>query len=61
MDNFVDKFAEGALYTETCLCHAGGCPYEETKNVKVFEIAAIQAKITYNEYGWHDPQGGSLY
>ena len=57
MDNFVDKFAEGALYTETCLCHAGGCPYEETKNVKVFEIAAIQAKITYNEYGWHDPQG----
>ena len=22
-----------------------------------FEIAAVQAKITYNRYGWHDPQG----
>lgn len=26
-------------------------------NVKVFEIAAVQAKVTYNRYGWHDPQG----
>lgn len=27
------------------------------ENVKVFEIALVQAKITYNRYGWHDPQG----
>lgn len=27
----------------------------ETK-VKVFEIALVQAKVTYNSYGWHDPQ-----
>lgn len=25
--------------------------------VKVFEIAMVQAKITYNSYGWHDPEG----
>lgn len=25
--------------------------------VKVFEIALVQAKLTYNEYGWHDPEG----
>ncbi|MGN0399695.1 MAG: multicopper oxidase domain-containing protein [Blautia sp.] len=25
--------------------------------VKVFEIALVQAKIIYNKYGWHDPEG----
>ncbi|MGN0465546.1 MAG: multicopper oxidase domain-containing protein [Lachnospiraceae bacterium] len=25
--------------------------------VKVFEIALVQAKLTYNRYGWHDPEG----
>ena len=25
--------------------------------VRVFEIALVQAKITYNKYGWHDPEG----
>lgn len=25
--------------------------------MKVFEIAAVQAKIVYNRFGWHDPQG----
>lgn len=62
-DNFVDNFVPGALYSETCPCHTcrspGFCtPYtpDET-NVKIFEIAAVQAKITYNRYGWHDPQG----
>lgn len=25
--------------------------------VKVFEIALVQAKLTYNSYGWHDPEG----
>lgn len=27
------------------------------ENVKVFEIALVQAKVTYNQYGWHDPEG----
>lgn len=27
------------------------------ENVKVFEIALVQAKIIYNQYGWHDPEG----
>lgn len=39
----------GALYTDTCPCHAD-------ENVKAFEIAMVQAKVTYNRYGWHDPQ-----
>lgn len=48
--NFVNDFASGALYTETCPC-------DTAENIKVFEIAAVQAKIVYNKYGWHDPQG----
>lgn len=48
--NFVNDAVPGALYTDTCPCHAD-------ENVKVFEIAMVQAKITYNRYGWHDPQG----
>lgn len=43
----------GALYTDTCPCHTA----EECENVKVFEIALVQAKLTYNRYGWHDPEG----
>lgn len=27
------------------------------EKVKVFEIALVQAKLTYNKYGWHDPEG----
>lgn len=50
--NFVENFAPGALYTDTCPCHTDRC-----KNVKVFEIAMVQADVTYNSYGWHDPQG----
>lgn len=50
MANFVENAAPGALYTDTCPCHTD-------KKVKVFEIAMVQAKITYNRYGWHDPQG----
>ena len=38
------------MYSETCPCK---CP----KDVKVFELAVVQAKIVYNRYGWHDPQG----
>lgn len=48
--NFVPDFAPGALYSAVCPCHAA-------KEIKVFEIAAVQAKIVYNRYGWHDPQG----
>lgn len=48
--NFVEQAVPAALYTDTCSCHTDG-------NVKVFEIAMVQAKLTYNRYGWHDPQG----
>lgn len=49
-ENFVDNFAPGALYTDTCPCGTNG-------DIKVFEIAAVQANLVYNRYGWHDPQG----
>ncbi|MGN1224625.1 MAG: multicopper oxidase domain-containing protein [Ruminococcus sp.] len=48
--NFVPDFAPGALYSQTCPCR---CP----KEIKVFELAVVQANIIYNRYGWHDPQG----
>lgn len=48
--NFVEDFEPGALYTNTCPC-ATDC------SAIVFEIALVQAKVTYNSYGWHDPQG----
>lgn len=53
--NFVGGFEPGALYCDTCPCHTDDCNGEE--KVKVFEIALIQAKVIYNRYGWHDPQG----
>ena len=52
--NFVENAAPGALYTDTCPCHTTG---KCDENVKVFEIALVQAKLTYNQYGWHDPEG----
>jgi len=52
--NFVENPARGALYAETCPCHTDGCLDED---VKLFEVALIQAKVTYNSYGWNDPQG----
>ncbi|MGN0650068.1 MAG: multicopper oxidase domain-containing protein [Oscillospiraceae bacterium] len=48
--NFVDNYAPGALYTDTCPCCTD-------TDIKVFEIAAVQAKLVYNKYGWHDPEG----
>ena len=30
---------------------------KQCENVRVFEIALVQAKLTYNRYGWHDPEG----
>ena len=30
---------------------------KKCENVKAFEIALVQAKLTYNRYGWHDPEG----
>lgn len=47
--NFVENAVPGALYSDTCPCHTD-------ENVKVFEIAMVQAKVTYNRYGWHNPQ-----
>ncbi len=47
--NFVENAVPGALYTDTCPCCTD-------KKVKVFEVAMVQAKLTYNRYGWHDPQ-----
>lgn len=73
--NFVENFAPGALYTDTCKCVTKNCHREENspqelsgenaeeyaccctdENINVFEIAAVQAKIWYNKYGWNDPQ-----
>lgn len=48
--NFVRCHQPGALYTDTCPC-------ETDCNLKVFELALVQAKVTYNSYGWNDPQG----
>lgn len=48
--NFVRDFGPGALYSKTCPC-------DSSERIKVFEIAAVQAKISYNSHGWHDPQG----
>ena len=48
--NFVDGYARGALYSKSCPC-------DTDENIKVFELAVVQAKIVYNSYGWHDPQG----
>lgn len=48
--NFASNFVPGALYTDTCPCGTD-------ENIKVFEIAAVQAKLIYNRFGWHDPQG----
>lgn len=63
--NFVENAVPGALYTDTCPCHTKGegdccekCGFTDNcDKVKVFEIALVQAKIVYNEYGWHDPEG----
>lgn len=48
--NFVRGFKRGALYSDTCPCYTD-C------HLKVFEIALVQAKVVYNKFGWHDPQG----
>lgn len=63
--NFVEEAVPGALYTDTCPCHTKGeedccekcCSPDKCDKVKVFEIALVQAKIVYNKYGWHDPEG----
>ncbi len=55
--NFVERAVPGALYTDTCPCHTAGECDDPCENVKVFEIALVQAKLTYNRYGWHEPEG----
>lgn len=52
--NFVENFEPGALYSDTCPCHTDENPCH---NVRLFELALVQVKVTYNKYGWHDPQG----
>ena len=48
--NFIPNYARGALYTETCPC-------DTEEDIKVYELAMVQANVVYNSYGWHDPQG----
>ncbi len=46
--NFVPCYAPGELYSKACPCG---------DEVKLFEVAVVQAKLVYNNYNWHDPQG----
>lgn len=38
-------------------CQDQDCTEHCTEHIKVFEIALVQAKLIYNRYGWHDPEG----
>ncbi|MBQ8803638.1 MAG: multicopper oxidase domain-containing protein [Tyzzerella sp.] len=55
--NFVENFEPGALYSDTCPCHTDKPYCCQKDNVRLFELALVQAKVTYNSFGWHDPQG----
>ncbi len=57
-------------HTNSCCNHAATCsdPNGETQesscnyycpdsDIKIFELALIQADVVYNRFGWHDPQG----
>lgn len=54
---------EPSLEDILCEAHEGNgecveCPNTRNCNgIKIFEMAMVQAKITYNSYGWHDPEG----
>lgn len=50
LTNFVRGYAPGALYSKSCP-DSPPCRPD-----KVFEIAVVQARIEYNEFGWYDPQ-----
>lgn len=56
-----DKEACGCKESNDCAegSDCKKCPKTDMpcENVKVFEIALVQAKLTYNKYGWHDPEG----
>lgn len=47
--NFVRCHNAGELYSKPCPC--------PDAHVRVIEVAVVQAKLCYNDYGWHDPQG----
>lgn len=47
--NFVRCHRPGELYSKPCPCH--------DDKVRLYELAVVQAKLVYNSYGWHDPQG----
>lgn len=54
-------------HTDGCRCDTEECTCDVVdssdvmddceKQVRVFEIALVQAQVTYNKFGWHDPQG----
>lgn len=46
--NFVPCYAPGELYSKPCPCG---------DEVRLYEVAVVQAKLVYNSYCWHDPQG----
>lgn len=49
IDDFspIDGYPAGIEFPDDDIC----------QNVKIFEIAMVQADVPYNQYGWHDPQG----
>lgn len=51
------KGEEDGCGDRKCRGEEDGCGDRKCGKVKVFEIALVQAKVTYNSYGWHDPQG----
>ena len=55
--NFVRNFEPGALYSDSCPCHTDCKCGLDGQEVKLFELALVQAKVIYNRYGWNDPQG----
>ena len=47
----------GEVCAEKSDCKICAAINKQCDNVKIFEIALVQAKVTYNKYGWHDPEG----
>lgn len=64
--NFEPDFERGALYAQPCLgemcnsecCEVNGeCVCGCREPDVVFELYVLQAKLVYNDAGWHDPYG----
>lgn len=52
-----DESCQGKGCDAKCCNEKCCCEKDCDDNVKIFELALVQAKVTYNCYGWHDPQG----